>query len=299
MTLHLLVAALLGGAQLGGQPAGSGQTNEPGASRLVCQQALARQMANAASELCLGEQELQAGTSLPKTDSRRADRFRSAATHLRRGAADTPDVELKALVVEMLVGLFDESHLNAPGEQESAMRQLIALRPNDLDPLFRLAGLQEKWGLIELAEDTLIGARRKQPDALEPYHRLAQFYARRAAALQTPEKRAIAQAEPSAPGQPDAQGVYRAGGVIETPRREGTPRYPTDARGTGVEGIVGVEIIVGPEGTVTDARVVRSIPLLDNAALEAVKKWRYEPTIVNGQPVSIRLTTTINFTLQR
>ena len=102
---------------------------------------------------------------------------------------------------------------------------------------------------------------------------------------------------PSAPGQPDAQGVYRVGGVIETPRREGAPRYPTDARGTGVEGLVGVEIIVGPEGTVIDARV--SVPLLDTAALEAVKKWRNEPTIVNGQPVSIRLTRTINFTLQR
>jgi protein TonB len=50
---------------------------------------------------------------------------------------------------------------------------------------------------------------------------------------------------------------------------------------------------------VIDARVVRSIPLLDGAALEAVKKWRYEPTLVNGQPVPVRMMTTINFTLQR
>jgi protein TonB len=67
---------------------------------------------------------------------------------------------------------------------------------------------------------------------------------------------------------------------------------------TGVEGVVGVEIVVGTDGTVTGARVVRSIPLLDSAALEAVKKWRYEPTLVNGQPVPVRMTATISFTLK-
>lgn len=46
-----------------------------------------------------------------------------------------------------------------------------------------------------------------------------------------------------------------------------------------------------------DARIVRSIPLLDEAALEAVRKWEFEPTPVDGQAVPVRMNVTVNFTL--
>lgn len=49
----------------------------------------------------------------------------------------------------------------------------------------------------------------------------------------------------------------------------------------------------------SSARIVRSIPLLDEAALQAVREWRYDPTIINGKPVPVRMTVNVNFTLAR
>ena len=59
-----------------------------------------------------------------------------------------------------------------------------------------------------------------------------------------------------------------------------------------------MEIVVNEAGNVTDARILRSVPLLDEAALQAVRGWRYEPSLVNGKPVPVKLTVTVNFTTQ-
>jgi len=59
-----------------------------------------------------------------------------------------------------------------------------------------------------------------------------------------------------------------------------------------------IEATIGVDGRVLDAKVLRSIPLLDAAALEAVKQWVYTPTTLNGQPVPVIMTVTVNFTLQ-
>jgi periplasmic protein TonB len=55
--------------------------------------------------------------------------------------------------------------------------------------------------------------------------------------------------------------------------------------------------VIGPSGRVQDARVLRSIPLLDQAALEAVKQWEFTPTTLNGVPVPVIMTVTVQFTL--
>jgi TonB family protein len=72
--------------------------------------------------------------------------------------------------------------------------------------------------------------------------------------------------------------------------------YPDAARPARVMGVVILEITVQPDGTVSNARVLRSIPLFDAAALEAVRQWRYEPT---GLPNAVNLTVTVNFAPQR
>jgi protein TonB len=59
-----------------------------------------------------------------------------------------------------------------------------------------------------------------------------------------------------------------------------------------------IEATIGPTGTVQDARILRSIPLLDAAALEAVRQWEYTPTLLNGVPVPVLMTITVNFTLR-
>ena len=58
-----------------------------------------------------------------------------------------------------------------------------------------------------------------------------------------------------------------------------------------------IEARIEGDGHVSDARVLRSIPLLDAAALDAVKQWQYTPTLLNGVPVPVIMTVTVNFTL--
>ena len=58
-----------------------------------------------------------------------------------------------------------------------------------------------------------------------------------------------------------------------------------------------LEIVIGADGAVSNARVLRSIPLLDQAALDAVRQWRYEPTLLNGGPTPVIMTATVNFSL--
>ena len=59
-----------------------------------------------------------------------------------------------------------------------------------------------------------------------------------------------------------------------------------------------IEATIGPDGAVKDAKVLRSIPLLDQAALDAVRQWVFTPTLLNGVPVPVIMTVTVQFTLQ-
>ena len=188
---------------------------------------------------------------------------------------------------------YAPDRLNEYDQLEAALRELIDLRPGDLDPVFRLAKAQEDRKLIEAAEDTLLTARRQHPDDVEPFRRLAQFYARRATAMSGVEESQQPQS-PQAAGQPDDHGVYRVGGGISPPTRLDRAVYPPEAQAAGIEGAVVAEVVIDPSGDVVDARVVRSIPLLDEAALAAVRNWHFAPTLVNGQAVPVRMTVTVN-----
>ena len=86
---------------------------------------------------------------------------------------------------------------------------------------------------------------------------------------------------------------------VPTKVRDVRPAYPQEAQNANVEGVVILEAIVGPEGHVEDARILRSVPMLDQAALDAVRQWEYTPTLLNGAPVSMLVTVTVNFTLSK
>jgi TonB family protein len=92
----------------------------------------------------------------------------------------------------------------------------------------------------------------------------------------------------------------RVGGGIRQPAktRDAKPVYPADAQAARVQGVVIVEAIIDPSGAIANARVLRSVPLLDDAALSAVSRWRYTATEVNGVPASVLVTVTVNFALQ-
>ncbi|MQA28404.1 MAG: TonB family protein [Luteitalea sp.] len=92
----------------------------------------------------------------------------------------------------------------------------------------------------------------------------------------------------------------RVGGTIKPPIKlvDAKPIYPDDARAAGIEGVIVLEIVIGESGSVIEARVLRSIPELDQAAIDAVNLWQFEPTLLNGEPVEVEMNVTINFTLQ-
>jgi protein TonB len=92
--------------------------------------------------------------------------------------------------------------------------------------------------------------------------------------------------------------AVRVGGNIRPPVRvkEVPAVYPAIARSARVTGDVVIEATIDEAGKVADARVVKSIPLLDQAALDAVKQWEYQPSLLNGVPTPVVLTATVRFT---
>jgi TonB family protein len=87
---------------------------------------------------------------------------------------------------------------------------------------------------------------------------------------------------------------------VPVPKRSKTvpPQYPPEAQAAGIRGIVILELVVDPQGKVESVNVIRSVPGLDEAAVEAARQWEYEITKVGGKPVSVRLTVPITFAMR-
>ena len=102
---------------------------------------------------------------------------------------------------------------------------------------------------------------------------------------------------PSPP--PVARAPVRIGGELKAPAlvERVEPEYPPIAVRAQVQGVVILEAVVDPRGRVEDVRVLRSIPLLDKAAIAAVRQWRYSPLLLNGMPERFVLTVTVSFSL--
>lgn len=100
--------------------------------------------------------------------------------------------------------------------------------------------------------------------------------------------------------EPPPARVVRVGTDVQPPTKvhDLAPVYPHLAKRIGVQGIVIVECMIAPNGRVADARVLRGHLLLDQAALDAVNGWVYTPTRVNGVPVAVLMTVTVNFQLR-
>jgi protein TonB len=96
-------------------------------------------------------------------------------------------------------------------------------------------------------------------------------------------------------------GPIRVGGKVTAPRKRHhvSPIYPPIAAAARVQGTVVLEATIDESGNVVNLRVLVSIPLLDGAALEAARQWKYEPTLLNGSPVPILMTVSVNFALGR
>ena len=77
------------------------------------------------------------------------------------------------------------------------------------------------------------------------------------------------------------------------------PKYPPEAGRARIEGTVVLLAVIGKDGSVEDVRVKSGVSALTQAAIDAVKQWRYRPYLLNGEPVELESQITINFTLSK
>ncbi|HVD91489.1 MAG TPA: energy transducer TonB, partial [Vicinamibacterales bacterium] len=143
---------------------------------------------------------------------------------------------------------------------------------------------QEREDLTKLADELRTRAIALQPAAATPVMAFS------AAPEPSPEfKAALERLSP-----------VRVGANIRVPVkvRDVKPVYPAEAQVNRIQGVVILEAIIDTDGTIAAARVLRSIPELDEAALDAVRQWKFMPTLLNGSPIGLVMTTTVNFTMQ-
>jgi TonB family protein len=178
------------------------------------------------------------------------------------------------------------------------------------------AGAQQGAGAAA-AEQGLLNRLTTAPDDLSAHLDLVKLYAAsnrlveaeqllsRALALVREQRlgsfsKTVPAIERMRPSESMNQAPLRVGGSIMEPRQTKriAPIYPPEAQAAGVQGVVILEAVIGVDGTVTDARVLRSIPMLEQAAVDAVRQWTYTPTLLNGAPIPVIMTITVNFSLR-
>ena len=106
---------------------------------------------------------------------------------------------------------------------------------------------------------------------------------------------------PPPPPPPAPKQMVRIGGNIQAPAlvKRVEPTYPEIALVAKVTGLVILEASVASDGSVESVRVLRSVKFLDEAAIEAVKQWRYSPLVLNGVPTPFVLSVTLNFSVKQ
>jgi len=103
------------------------------------------------------------------------------------------------------------------------------------------------------------------------------------------------------PPRPKQTGPLRVGGNVQAARiiNRVQPIYPPLARQTRISGTVRLHAIIGKDGMIQQLEVLNGHPLLQQAALDAVRQWRYQPTLLNGEPVEVDTTIDVIFSLNQ
>jgi protein TonB len=98
---------------------------------------------------------------------------------------------------------------------------------------------------------------------------------------------------------PDGTQRIRVGGNVQHAKKSHhvAPEYPALARQARIQGTVRYAVLIGKEGDVEALRLISGHPLLVKNSTEAVQQWKYQPTLLNGNPVEVQTTVDVNFTL--
>jgi TonB family protein len=220
-------------------------------------------------------------------------------------ASDPKDSEIPYMIATFY---FDKIYRDAslvPTQRETYIGEGLAAanRALALEPDYREA-LVYKGLLLKKRAELVTDSREKariiaEADALR--NRATELVGKPVAARRprlTPTPSPTPRFVPPPPAESPAP--VTVGGDIKPPARlKGVPPvYPADAVASRTEGTVVVEATIDTTGRVSSATIRRSVPSLDQAALDAVRQWLYEPTKINGQAVPVIMTVTVSFTLQ-
>jgi TonB family protein len=108
-----------------------------------------------------------------------------------------------------------------------------------------------------------------------------------------------AQEKTETPPKPPVQRVRLGGNVTrKNVIKSVPPIYPPAARAKGIQGKVTMHAIIAKDGSVSQLEVMSGIPILAKAAMDAVRQWKYRPTLLNGEPVEVDTTIDVIFTLR-
>ena len=198
------------------------------------------------------------------------------------GAPPAPDIDVARAAVDKAVA--DSAGQYAAESVKAAQEALAALDAE-------LKAQEAKWfksydKATELAAAAKAAGEKAAAEAVA-----AKEQAEALAAKEKAEAEARAKAKAAA---------VRVGGKIKPPTKikDVAPVYPAAAKTARVAGVVIIEATIGANGKVIDTKVLRSVPMLDQAALDAVRQWEFTPTLLNGSPVPVVMTVTVNFKLQ-
>ena len=111
----------------------------------------------------------------------------------------------------------------------------------------------------------------------------------------------LSTARPVAPSSAKINAPLRVGGRVRRPRPivQTRPEYPALARQAHIQGKVELDAVLDEHGNVVEMKIVSGPPVLYQAALDALRKWKYEPTYLNDQPIAVQMLVTISFQLDQ
>ncbi|HEX7794042.1 MAG TPA: TonB family protein [Vicinamibacterales bacterium] len=179
-------------------------------------------------------------------------------------------------------------NLPAPARNRTESRASASPQPADTPPIRDAAPLEPQTGIApETGREAILDGTRERVSALEH-------------GGTSVDGLGVTENPPPAPPAPAPQPPQRLHQGIQAPRKvvDVAPRYPALARESHVEGIVILDVIIDETGKVTSTRVLRSVALLDQAAIDAVRLWKFTPARLNGEPIPIVMTVTVAFRLQ-
>jgi protein TonB len=164
--------------------------------------------------------------------------------------------------------------------------------PNERFGALRVRGAREGVLAAEFVDDSAVTA---------PRHETWKLIERPGQWGTAPERTPRPATEPPAPAPADSNpkvGEYVYVEELPEAIERPAPDYPAEARRAGVEGTVIVQALVGRDGRVKDARIVKTVPGLDEAAEACVRRWRFKPAMSKGQPVAVWVAIPVKFTLK-